>query len=123
MEYFYTLLVSSKLVNDVWAGYLSFGIVVLLLTASCVIAYIIAKKVVLGLGKYYIKNNKLKWDDTLVERKVLDRLILYIPAIIVFNAAPIFGEGEFLVQRLAVTYALVATIFVVDAVLNAINDL
>ena len=38
MEYFYTLLVSSKLVNDVWAGYLSFGIVVLLLTASCVIA-------------------------------------------------------------------------------------
>lgn len=123
MEYFYTLLVSSKLVNDVWAGYLSFGIVVLLLTASCVIAYIIAKKVVLGLGKYYIKNNKLKWDDTLVERKVLDRLILYVPAIIVFNAAPIFGEGEFLVQRLAVTYALVATIFVVDAVLNAINDL
>lgn len=123
MEYFYTLLVSSKLVNDVWAGYLSFGIVVLLLTASCVIAYIIAKKVVLGLGKYYIKNNKLKWDDTLVERKVLDRLILYIPAIIVFNAAPIFDEGEFLVQRLAVTYALVATIFVVDAVLNAINDL
>lgn len=123
MEYFYTLLVSSKLVNDVWAGYLSFGIVVLLLTASCVIAYIIAKKVVFGLGKYYIKNNKLKWDDTLVERKVLDRLILYIPAIIVFNAAPIFGEGEFLVQRLAVTYALVATIFVVDAVLNAINDL
>jgi len=123
LEYFYTLLVSSKLVNDVWAGYLSFGIVVLLLTASCVIAYIIAKKVVLGLGKYYIKNNKLKWDDTLVERKVLDRLILYIPAIIVFNAAPIFGEGEFLVQRLAVTYALVATIFVVDAVLNAINDL
>lgn len=123
MEYFYTLLVSSKLVNDVWAGYLSFGIVVLLLTASCVIAYIIAKKVVLGLGKYYIKNNKLKWDDTLVERKVLDRLILYIPAIIVFNAAPIFGEGEFLVQRLAVTYTLVATIFVVDAVLNAINDL
>lgn len=123
MEYFYTLLVSSKLVNDVWAGYLSFGIVVLLLTASCVIAYIIAKKVVLGLGKYYIKNNKLKWDDTLVERKVLDRLIHYIPAIIVFNAAPIFGEGEFLVQRLAVTYALVATIFVVDAVLNAINDL
>jgi len=123
LEYFYTLLVSSKLVNDVWAGYLSFGIVVLLLTASCVIAYIIAKKVVLGLGKYYIKNNKLKWDDTLVERKVLDRLIHYIPAIIVFNAAPIFGEGEFLVQRLAVTYALVATIFVVDAVLNAINDL
>ena len=100
MEYFYTLLVSSKLVNDVWAGYLSFGIVVLLLTASCVIAYIIAKKVVLGLGKYYIKNNKLKWDDTLVERKVLDRLILYIPAIIVFNAAPSSVKGSFLYKGL-----------------------
>ncbi|MFA6694213.1 MAG: mechanosensitive ion channel domain-containing protein [Bacillota bacterium] len=123
MEYFSNLLISFGLINETWAGYLSFGIVVILLVLACLVAFLIVKKVVLRILKHYIKINKTKWDNILVDHKILDRLVYFIPAIIVYNAAPAFGDGQGLVQRLTVTYVLAVTILLVDSVLNAINDL
>lgn len=105
------------------SGYFAGGILVLIIFLACVIANIITKKVILRILAHYIKNNKFNWDNVLLERQVFQRLAHLIPAIIIYNSAPAFGEAKIMIQRFTFTYVLVVTIFVLDSVLNSINDI
>lgn len=87
------------------------------------IANILTKKVVLPTLSYYIGRNRFRWDDVLLERKVLNRLSLFTPAIVVFVFSGVFPEYHSLLQRLSLSYMVLIGIYVMDAFLDAVEDI
>ncbi|HHT56067.1 mechanosensitive ion channel family protein [Herbinix luporum] len=90
-----------------------------------ILAHFILKKVILRIVTKIIKNNKLAWDDILLERKVIQRVLMMVPGIIIYSAAILYENKELIevIQRLATTYVLIIMFFVISSVLNAIDDI
>jgi miniconductance mechanosensitive channel len=105
------------------AGYLSYVILVLLLFLVCLITNIILLKVVLKIITMVINKDKYQWDNVLLKRKVFQRLFNIVPAIIIYIAAPLFGNFQVAIHRLATTYIMLAFIFIINSVLDSINDI
>lgn len=122
MDVISNLLIEYGVSTDL-SVYLSMGILVIFVFLACVIAYIVTKKIFLQLLTHYIKNNNLDWDNVLLERKVFQRFTHIIPPIIIYNSASLFGDAMFLIQRLALTYIFVVSIFVLNSILDSINDI
>ena len=121
MDYFEKMLM-DKGVNPSFAGYLSYGIVILIIIVLCVLINFIMKKIVLRIMSRIIKNNKMLWDDIMLERRVIQRGFHMIPGIIVYIAAPIFDQAQEIIRRLSTTYILIASVFVFNALMDTINE-
>lgn len=104
-------------------GYLSFAILAFIILLICLIANIIVKKIVLRILTRIIINNKYQWDNIMLEHKVFQRLAKFVPAIIVYVAAPMFGDFVGAIRLVASTYLLIAAVFVFNAVIDSINDI
>ncbi|MDF2544048.1 MAG: putative rane protein [Herbinix sp.] len=110
-------------IEEEYAGYLSTGIIVLGIILLCIIANIIMKKVVLRILTHYIKNNKYRWDDIMLSRKVFHRLMLIVPAVIIYMSAPVFINLSELIRRFTLTYILITAIFIISSILDSIDDI
>ncbi len=121
MDYFEQMLI-DKGVKESFAGYLSYGIVILIIVVICFLMNLIMKKIVLRIMTRIIKSNKFVWDDILLEHRVIQRGSHIIPGIIVYIAAPVFDNGQEIIQRLSTTYILIAAVFVFNALLDTVND-
>jgi miniconductance mechanosensitive channel len=122
MDYFEQMLIDKGVKENV-AGYLSYGIIVLILLIACLLIYIIMHKIVLRIMTKIIKGNKMAWDDVLLERRVFQRGIHIIPGMLLYIAAPVFDNAQELLRRLATTYILVAAVFVLNAILDSVDDI
>lgn len=87
------------------------------------LADILTKKIILPLLTRYISRNRFRWDDALLERKVLIRLSLFTPAIVIFIFSGIFPGHHRLLQRLSLSYMVLIGIYVMDAFLDAVEDI
>lgn len=105
------------------ADSLSIWVMVLLIAGLSVIANYVAKKIVLRVLTHYITHNKVTWDNVLLERKVFQRLSHLVPALIIYYFASSFPGYESLIEKGAVTYMMIIAIVVLDAFLNAVNDI
>ncbi len=121
MKYIRTLLEDYS-ENENLRNYLSFTILVLAVLFTCIIMNLIIKKIVIKILSRIILKNKYQWDNVLVERKVLYRLANIIPGIIIYFYAPAFEESQSVVQRIAAVYILLMFFFVVNSLLDSIND-
>ena len=94
--------------------------VVLLLS---LLAYYIARNVLLRAVKAAARRTDTKWDDALVEARVFSRLSHLVPAVIIHSAAPVvfaeFSNMEVAVRTAAFVYMALIGMTVVDAFLNA----
>lgn len=122
MDYFEQMLIDNGVKENV-AGYLSYGIIALILLLVCLLIYLIMHKIVLRIMTKIIKGNKMAWDDVLLERRVIQRGIHIIPGIILYMAAPVFDNAQEILRRLATTYILITAVFVLNAVLDSIDDI
>ncbi len=122
MEYF-TKLFTGRGLNPVYAAYLSGGIMVLIIILLCIIINLIIKKLILRVLTIYIESNKHKWDNIMLERQVFQRLAHIVPAIVVYNFAPVFQHYEIIIKRITLTYIFVIAILALDAVLDSINEI
>ncbi len=122
MEYFKKLFLGRGL-DPIYAEYLSGGIMILIIILLCVAINLIFKKLVLKLLTRYVQSNKHKWDNILLERQVFHRLALILPAVVVYNFAPVFIRYENIIKRITLTYIFVVAIFVINSVLDSINDI
>ncbi|MGB8454894.1 MAG: mechanosensitive ion channel family protein [Anaerocolumna sp.] len=122
MEYF-TKLFTGRGLNPVYAAYLSGGIMILIIIFLCFVINLILKKLILRLLTIYIKSNKQKWDNVMLERQVFRKLAYIIPAIVVYNFAPVFHYYEIIIKRITLTYIFIVAILVLDAVLDSINEI
>jgi miniconductance mechanosensitive channel len=103
-----------------WAG-MAAGIAVLLVL--CLIAYLLARFVLLRLLSYYIRNNHFQWDNRLLERKVFHRLCHLVPSLLLYTFSFTFGDFQQVIQRFAAIYIIIVVILTLDALLNAIDDI
>lgn len=106
-----------------WSGYLTNAIMITVITALSIAANFIAKRIVLRIISTFIKNNKVDWDNYLLERKVFHKLSHIVPAIIIYLAAGLFPSVEQLIIKGVAIYMIVVVLFVINAFLNAIHDI
>ena len=102
---------------------IAYIIMVLFITIVCILANLIAKKVILKFIVHVLKNNKYTWDDVLVEKRVFHKLSHIVPAIIIYSFAPTFITYQHIIEKVAVTYIVIVTLSVIRSLLNAIDDI
>lgn len=122
MDYIQKLLQQYGIKGDP-STYLTYAIMVLILFFICLITNIILSKLVLKIITKIISNNKHQWDDILLKRKVFHRMFLIVPAIIIYIAAPVFGQTQEIIRRSATTYILIILVLVISSILDSINDI
>ena len=102
-------------------GYLSNMIMVVLIAVVSILANFIAKKIVLKTIIHIINNNRYTWDNTILEKKVFHKLSHLVPAVIIYYSASIFPTYQALIEKAALTYMIIVTITVLNALLNAFD--
>ncbi|MGC5776494.1 mechanosensitive ion channel family protein [Paenibacillus pabuli] len=104
-------------------GYLANMIMVVFIAVVSILANFIAKKIVLKIIIQIINNNRYTWDKIIVEKKVFHKLSHLVPAIIIYYSAYIFPSYQALIEKAALTYMIVITITVLNALLNAFDTI
>ena len=91
------------------------------------LANFLAKRFVLRLAEGVVRRTKTRWDDALVERKVLRRLTHFVPAVLLYLFVPLlFPETDLLsalIQRCITAYMIGIGAMVIVSVLEAANQI
>ncbi|MCP4684170.1 MAG: mechanosensitive ion channel [bacterium] len=82
----------------------------------------ITRRILLTALSVIIRKTKTKWDDALLERRVLHRAAHVAPALILYYFADAFPGVDDLIRRLAMVYILLIGGLVVNALANAFVD-
>ena len=124
MEYIHDYLLETGIgINDFWADYLAIGIMILSIILLCIIANFITKKVVIRFITHIVNNNKYKWDNILLEKKVFHKLSHVVPAVIIYYFARSFPAYTEIIEKFAVLYIIIVAISVINSLLDALNDI
>ncbi len=122
IETFSDLIISwltSMSISEVAALKLSnliiFGSVLLL----GVIIYLILKYIVLKIIKAFAKKTASQWDDILVENRFFQRIILLIPAMIIYKIGPDLVQDISGLSRLVQVLLQVYIVFILTSIINA----
>ncbi len=120
----YIATVMTKLgLSDTAAGFVAGAVLLIAVIPLSMLAYYAVRGMLLRSLSRYIMNNRFTWDKILLERKVLQRLSHLVPAIVLYYCAVLFPEHQQWVQRLAVTYCILVSLFVLEALLSAADDI
>ncbi|MDD4169751.1 MAG: mechanosensitive ion channel family protein [Desulfotomaculaceae bacterium] len=103
--------------------YISNGIAIGLIILLSLTANLIAKKLILRLLVRYIKSNRFKWANIMLEREVFSIISHLAPAIVIFSFAGIFPQYQSIIQRFSLVYMITVGVFSMNALLNAIEDI
>jgi len=102
-----------------YAAWTATALIVILLA---ILTNLITRRVLLSVLSILIKKSKTKWDDALLERRVLHRAAHVAPALIFYWLAGAFPPVEDLITRLAMVYMLAMGGLVISALMNAFVD-
>jgi miniconductance mechanosensitive channel len=101
------------------------GLVIILLLSTA--SYYLAKNYIINLVHKLISKTKNTWDDALIEHKLLTRLTLLLPLLLVLFLTPIIFPSDILLVKILVLSAKVLLTFqvarIVSAVLNVSHSL
>ncbi len=90
--------------------------------AAAVLAYFIAEKLLLKILKAIVEQSKTKWDDILLEHHVFERMMLLVPALVVYSLAPMSIYGKEWLHKFALCLLVFALTQTFDKFLNAANE-
>lgn len=105
------------------AVYFANIIMIMFIIGLSMAANFITKKIVLRIISHYIKTNRFTWDNIILEKKVFQKLSHIVPALIIYYFASVFPGYQTWIEKGAVVYIMVVTILVLDAFLNAVNEI
>ena len=120
--YIYEKLIAFGM-QQVAAEYLSEGILLAFVIILTLLVNIIIKKLVFKLIAHYVLNNKFKFDNIMLERKVFHWLSHILPALVIYFFAEAFSAYRIIIQRIAFTYIFLVGMLAADAFLNAVDDI
>ncbi|MCK8060745.1 MULTISPECIES: mechanosensitive ion channel family protein [unclassified Fusibacter] len=109
----------SRAVIDNWSELLFIGLLILF----SLLTYWITKSYLLKKLEVYILNNKFKFDDILLESQVFSRTAQILPAILIYLGATSLPTYSGVIQKVMGLYLIVLTVYITDAVLNAVNSI
>ncbi len=102
------------------AGALSYVVLAVAYIIISVLVILVANKIVLRLLAPLLK--KFRWSRIMLEHKVFHRMVYAFPAIMIYASAGQADGYEKLLQQLAGSYAIFASLFVLVALLNSVQD-
>lgn len=123
IDYIKDMLANDKM-NDQLKTYLSYSIIIFIIILTCIMVNIILKNIILRILKKFIGHNKHQWDSIMYDRKVFTRLANIAPGIIIYLFSSAFHkEVRSYLQQGCAVYICIAALFVVSAILDAIDDI
>jgi len=112
--------------NAYWSNLTARAIFLGVILVLSLVADYIARHVVLRTLSRMIQHTRWRWDDSLLQRNVLNRIGHFAPAIVVYLLTPLALQGYDSVSRiitqLVLIYMIVLSLLLLDAVLNVIVD-
>lgn len=113
--------------GDSLSGVLARVAIILLIIGLSFLANFVAKKLLSTIVRSVVRRTKSRWDDIIFDRGVLNRLSQVAPALVVYFMNPLaVPEVEWLttaIQRGSVAYMIIVTVLVIDALLEAGNEI
>lgn len=109
-------------ISDKLSETLSIGFVLVLTILLCIISDYIIKRVLINNLTHYIKNNRIKWDNYLLDRRVFEKLSRIVPAIIIYVAAPAFKHLQELIEKVTLSYICIVLVVFLSSILDVIDD-
>ncbi len=108
-----------------YAVFLKTAIVVMVIFFLAYLANFVTKKLILVYLRRWIRKSQNKWDDFLVDQKLLDRLANYAPALVFYYTIPVAlaaypGAVETLQAVISVVMILIG-LLAIDALLNVFH--
>ncbi|MFQ5651052.1 MAG: mechanosensitive ion channel family protein [bacterium] len=117
----------SQGANGELAYYFARGISFVFVLLLSLVANTVAKRVVLSALSSIIARTRTSWDDTLLKRKVLNRLVHLAPALVIYVLTPAALSGlEHVISGVTsalVIYMIVVTTLAFDAFMNGVVDI
>jgi len=94
---------------------------------SSIIAYYIAKLIIVHIIKRLALKTASNWDDIMLEHKVFNRMAFLIPGIIIYSFAPVtlreFNHIPETIQMLTKIYMIFVTLFIINSFFNAVLEI
>jgi miniconductance mechanosensitive channel len=94
---------------------------------SSIIAYYIAKLIIVHIIKRLALKTASNWDDIMLEHKVFNRMAFLIPGIIIYSFAPVtlreFNHIPEIIQMLTKIYMIFVTLFIINSFFNAVLEI
>jgi miniconductance mechanosensitive channel len=114
-------------INAAAADILARGAIIALIIVLSVLTNFLVKRPILAFLTNLIARTHTKWDDTFLEKKVLNQLAHLGPALVIYVMAPLALEGHERAIAKATDavqiYMILVGILVVNAFLNAVLDI
>ena len=89
------------------------------LLCVAIIGFYVSKKIILPLIHKFFKRTKTIWDDLLTQHKVLGRIMLLIPAMIIQYGLPLVPEFYNFLSKTIHLYVYVVIIVIINSLLDA----
>lgn len=127
-QWIYNLLVNWGLIKDTHS-YLDNLVVLLLIIAVTVGVDYLCRYLFLDMFKRIARRTRNTWDDLIVERKIIHKMMHIIPAVLVYILLPFAFSPEdspqvlFLLQRLCLIYIISVSLRFINASLNVIHEI
>ena len=114
-------------INDVTADILARGVVIALIIVISVVTNFLVKRPILAFLTNLISRTQTTWDDTFLEKKVLNQLAHLAPAMVIYVMAPLalveYDNAIIVITKAVQIYMILVGILVIDAFLNAVLDI
>ncbi len=120
MTTFYDYLL-SRFPNELTADLVYYILITVVLLLICCILNFILNRVVIKFILKFIKINKHKRDNILLETKLFQRITLIVPGVLIYSFAPFYNELQGIIQRLAVIYILIVLSLALKSLLDALD--
>ncbi len=78
----------------------------------------ITRRVLLRIVRYVVAASDTDWDDVLLKRRFFHRAAHVAPALVLYLAAPAFGDAQIWIERAASVYMIGIALRVIDALLD-----
>jgi len=103
--------------------FISEMIVFFALIIFALIIDLIAKKIILRIIFHVIEKTKNKWDDALIERKVLDKAIWLLPLLFLYLTSGFVPNIQIFIHRVCISLMIWVSLISVSSLLTAANDI
>ncbi|HHV59119.1 MAG TPA: mechanosensitive ion channel family protein [Clostridiaceae bacterium] len=110
-------------IDSTTAKILAAGFFLVLTILLCIMVDFFVQRFLIKVIAKYIKGNKIKWDNYLLDRKVFEKLSLIVPAIIINLFASAFGVLQKFVEKVSMSFIYVVLIFTICSLLDVANDI
>ena len=122
VAWIYDLMISSGW-NEMVSEIVSNTVVFLFVTIVSVLAYVIVRKILLKLLRVIILRSRSKWDDLLIEHKLIEKLAIIVPALVLYSLSDMLAQGQIWLKRFAFCMIVYGVLRTIDKLLSVINEL